>query len=159
MVERRELSFIDWDAVLSDLRRLQETGYDKAGKWDLGQICKHLNDWLLYPIDGFPVASLPIRWMMSLLRVTIGKRTKEKILATGKMSAGGPTLGQTVYKTDPADEELAVKRLMETIERFRNHNGPIHPSPIFGPMDKDTAGRFQRVHCAHHLSFLVPKSA
>jgi hypothetical protein len=45
----------------------------------------------------------------------------------------------------------------EGVERLKAHTGAIIPSPFFGPMSKDECVGLQLVHCAHHLSFLVPK--
>jgi hypothetical protein len=50
-----------------------------------------------------------------------------------------------------------VAKLKTAVERFIAHTGPVKPSPLFGAMTRETAEQIQRVHCAHHLSFLVPK--
>ncbi len=73
------------------------------------------------------------------------------------MNDGAPTVPQTVYESnDRAGDEQAVAQLTETIERFRQFDGEIVASPIFGPMDKQTAEQLQWVHFAHHLSWLSP---
>jgi hypothetical protein len=43
--------------------------------------------------------------------------------------------------------------------RFEAHDGPVRPSPLFGATTKDEALRPQLEHCAHHLSFLIPRSS
>ncbi len=158
MNQRRFVSFDNWDEVLDELHRLQTGGYQAVGKWNLAQICKHLNDWLSFPMDGFPVAPLPMRWMLMVLRVGFGKRLLRGILEKGRMASGGPTMNNTVYPSDSATDADAVRQLEDTIRRFDNFRGNIHPSPVFGAMDKATAARLQLVHMAHHLSFLIPKT-
>ncbi|MEZ6134175.1 MAG: DUF1569 domain-containing protein [Pirellulaceae bacterium] len=155
---RRQLDYSDWDAVLNDLHRVS-AGYVQQGAWDLAQTAKHLNDWLRFPIDGFPSAPLPIRMMLGMMRLTIGRRMLRKIIAEKKMKDGAPTMPSTVYASDEESADAAVAALEHTIDRFRNHSGPIHSSPLFGPMDKATAQQLQFVHFAHHLSWLAPKQA
>jgi hypothetical protein len=55
------------------------------------------------------------------------------------------------------DPREAIAKLRASVERLKGHAGPIVASPVFGPMTKDEAVRMQLVHCAHHLSFLIPK--
>jgi hypothetical protein len=154
--ERRKLSFATLDDVVRDAETLQAQGYEKVGNWDLAQVCLHLADWMGFPLDGFPKPPLPIRFMLWGLRNTIGKKMFHKYLAEG-MPAGKPTMPQTVHQPG-TDTGIAVAKLKAAAERFAAHTGPIHPSPLFGAMNKDEALRLQLVHCAHHLSFLVPKT-
>ncbi len=157
MAQRRELQFADWDAVLADLRLLS-AGCTPCGKWNLGQTVRHLNDWLRFPVEGFPKAPLPMRLMMAVMRNTVGPGMLRKIISTGKMGDGVPTAPQTVYDStdDSAATEDAIRQLEEAIDLFRRHDGPICSSPVFGKMDKATAEKLQLVHFAHHLSWLSP---
>jgi Protein of unknown function (DUF1569) len=153
-IERRKLSFATLDEVVADAENLQAKGYDRAGNWDLAQVCSHLADWMRFPLEGFPVPLLlrPILWMM---KVTVGKAKFRKYLAEG-MPAGKPTIPSTVAASD-SDPVAAIAKLKQSVERFKAHTGAIIPSPLFGAMNKDEALRLQLVHCAHHLSFLIPK--
>ncbi|MBA4188162.1 MAG: hypothetical protein C0467_09110 [Planctomycetaceae bacterium] len=154
-VERRKLSFATLDEVVADAENLLANGYDRAGNWDLGQVAGHLANWLSYPVEGFPKFPLvfwPILWLM---RVTTGKVLLREYLAEG-MPSGKPTLRMTVPKSG-GDPKVAVAKLNAAATKFAAHTGPIHPSPLFGAMNKDTAVRLQLRHCEHHLSFLIPK--
>ena len=154
--ERRKLTFVTLDDVVKDAENLQAKGYEKAGNWDLGQVCLHLADWMRFPMDGFPKPPLPIRLMLGMIRVTLGKKMYRQYTTEG-MPAGKPTMPQSVAK--PGEDPLAaIAKLRETVERFKAFTGPIHPSPLFGALNRDEAARLQLVHCAHHLSFLVPKT-
>jgi hypothetical protein len=155
-VERRKLRFASLDEVVSDARMLQEKGYQQAGNWDLGQVCSHVAEWMRYPIEGYPRLPLPARAIFWLVRVIFARRIMRKVLAEG-LPAGKPTLSQSV--TQPGgDQGQAVEMLRKQVESFKGYTGEMHPSPLFGAMDKELATRLQLVHCAHHLSFLVPKS-
>jgi hypothetical protein len=158
MAVRRELRFDSLDDVVRDAEQLLAKGYDKAGNWDLAQACGHLANWMSYPLDGFPRPPLPIRLLLAVMRNTVGKRELRRVLDSGRMPAGGPTVRESVPPAG-GDAAAAVARLRTAAERFRDHPGPVHPSPLFGALTKDEATRLQLVHCAHHLSFLIPKQA
>jgi hypothetical protein len=65
---------------------------------------------------------------------------------------------ETVPRKGEQDDATAVAELERTIERFRDYSGPLHPSPLFGAMDRETVDQLQLRHCAHHLGFLVPEN-
>ena len=54
------------------------------------------------------------------------------------------------------DLEEGVAELEAAIERYRNHRGRLYAHPLFGNMPRQTWDRVHCVHCAHHLSFVVP---
>ena len=96
----------------------------------------------------------PVFW---LLRATIGKKIRTKILAGG-FPTGGRTMPLTVFPPG-GDAAAAVAKLKDVAVRFAAHTGPVHPSPLFGAMTRDEALQLQLKHCAHHLSFLVPRAS
>jgi hypothetical protein len=117
-------------------------------------VCFHLNEWLRFPMDGFPKMPWFIGGIFWALRHTIGRKKLRQYLLEG-MPAGKPTMPQTVGQ--PGEAAEAIQKLKETVARFKAFPGPVHPSPLFGAMSKDEATRLQLLHCAHHLSFLSPK--
>jgi hypothetical protein len=157
MTTRRQLSFAALDDVIRDAERLLAKGYDKAGNWDLAQVCSHLAAWMRFPMDGFPKVPLVLRPLVWFVRATVGKKMRAKVLAEG-FSPGGRTMPQTVSPSG-GDVTAAVAELKEAAERLKAFTGPIHPSPLFGAMTKDEAVRLQLKHCEHHLSFLVPRAS
>jgi hypothetical protein len=154
---RRNLTFRDLDEVIADVENLRATGYEKLGKWDLAQVCGHLADWTSYPVNGFPRTGCVIGTLLWLIKVTVGTAKRRKMLATGVMPSGKPTLPQTVPPAG-GDEEAAVEKLKAAVRRFRAHAGEYYPSPIFGRMSRDEWTRLVLLHCAHHLSYLIPNS-
>lgn len=153
--ERRPVSFERLEEVSADVRALDVSGYVSVGNWDLAQVCRHLDDWMRFPMDGFPELSLPQRMIFGVIRMMIGRTLLRKVLAKGEMRPGAPTAPATVYEPG-GDASTAVDQLCETIRRLQQHRGPLHPSPLFGALDRDTLIRLQLIHCAHHLSFLRP---
>jgi hypothetical protein len=135
---RRPLRFDSLDDVVRDAETLLAKGYDKAGNWDLAQVCNHLADWLTYPVEGFPKAPLPIRVMLRVVRATMGRGMLEKYLRDG-MPSGKPTMPQSVHPAG-GDPVVAVGRLRAGVRPLKDH----------------PPARVQLAHAAHHLSFLVP---
>jgi hypothetical protein len=138
-----------------DAEALAAGGYERAGNWGLAQVCGHLAAWLRYPVDGFPRASLPIRIALWVVRNTAGRRMLRRILAQRSMAGGQPTLPESVPPVG-GEEAVAVEQLRQAVARFQGHPGPFHPSLLFGALDRATWAQLQLIHCAHHLSFLVP---
>jgi hypothetical protein len=156
-IKRRTLRFETLDDAVRDARMLQKCGYDRAGKWDLSQVCGHLSDWLRFPLDGPPPTPVHLRFAFWLMRNTVGGMIFRRIVRTGQMPAGGPTLKESI-PAPGGDESAAVENLQRAVTRFQNHTGPTYPSPVFGELDRDQRTRLQLVHCAHHLGFLLPKA-
>lgn len=154
MSSLRSLTFTNWDEVERDLHRLLQ-GYEQQGNWNLAQMSLHLSDWMSFPMDGFPQAPWFMRLLFAGMRATVGKKLLQKTLSQG-FAAGNPTLPATVHSQTEAEDAEAVARLRQTIGRFRQFTGEIHPSPLFGTMDYRTAEQLQLLHAAHHLRFLKP---
>ena len=154
-MQRRTPTFDTLADAVRDAENLLATGYDRAGTWSLGQVGGHLANWLSYPLDGFPKVPLLLKPVAWLMKVTSGKRMLRNILANG-FKPGTMTVAQSVPSSTAGDAD-GVAKLTAAVERYLAHTGPVRPSPLFGAMTKETAERLQRVHCAHHLSFLVPK--
>jgi Protein of unknown function (DUF1569) len=155
--QRRQLRFNDLDEVVRDAEGLLSKGYEKAGNWDLAQVCGHLAEWLRFPVEGFPRMPAPIRAIFWVARKTVGRKKLLTYITTGSFPAGKPTMPETVPPPG-GDPRQAVEKLRKSVERLKAYTGTIVPSPLFGAMTKDEAVRMQLVHCAHHLSFLVPKT-
>lgn len=153
--QKRELTFRDFGEVRGEVERLFDHGCTQGGKWDLAQACNHLADWMTFPVEGFPKAPFPIRILLWILGKTVAAGQLRKMLETGKMGPGTPTMPETVSARG-GDPAKAVDRLFHAMARFEDHVGPYHPSPLFGPLDRDNAKRLQLIHCAHHLGYLIP---
>lgn len=157
-VKRRKVAFASFDEVVRDAENLLAKGCEKAGNWDLAQVCFHLAEWLRYPLDGFPKPPLLMRPLFWVARHTVAPGALRKALDKGELPAGAPTLKPSVAPPG-GDAAAEVARLKAAVERFRAFAGPFHPSPLLGVLNADEGRRLQLVHCAHHLSFLVPHNS
>jgi len=155
---RRNLHFTSLDDAVIDARMLLKSGYTQAGNWNLAQVLGHCNDWLRFPVDGYPQTPLPIRFALWTAKCTIGRSMRTKILLAGRMKAGKPTLPITVKPASFSDDTRMVEELADQVLRFEQWNGQLHESPLFGRMTKEEHRRLQIIHLQHHLSFLVPSS-
>lgn len=156
-IARRQLQFASLDEIVPDAENLLAKGYEKAGNWDLAQVCGHLAEWLRFPVEGFPKAPAPIRAVFWVLRKTVGRKKFLTYITERYFPPGKPTMPQTVPPPG-GDPREAIEKLRTSVEKLKAYTGAIVPSPLFGAMTKDEAVRMQLVHAAHHLSFLVPKS-
>lgn len=150
---RRDLSFDNFDEMMAEVRSLHSNGYTSRGNWTLAQACGHLSDWMRFPMDGFPVPPLPMRMIFWAMKVTVGPGMKKKILAGG-FKPGMPTAPDTVPKPDAMSDQEAIETLQGTIDRLQEFDDELLPSPLFGPMDKETLEKVSLLHAAHHLGFL-----
>ena len=157
MATRRELKFATLDEAVRDAENLLARGYERAGNWDLAGCCHHLAVLMAWPIDGFPAMSLPRRAAAWVLRRTVARRWLRGVLRTGVWPAGTPTDERTFPPPGVTDAE-AVAMLRRAVDRLLAHAGPFQESPLFGVLDMETLVALHRIHTAHHLSFLVPRS-
>jgi hypothetical protein len=154
--KKRQLKFNDFDEMMAEVRSLQEKGYISNGNWNLSQACGHISDWMRFPLDGFPVPPLPIKAIMWMMKVTVGPGMRRKILSNG-FTGGMMTAPETVPKPDAATDQEAADKLQTVIDRVKNFEGELQPSPLFGPMDHETHVKVSLLHAEHHLGYLEPK--
>jgi hypothetical protein len=153
----RTLEFKNISEVAAEARRLRR-GCERTGQWNLAQACRHLNEWMTYPMDGFPKPPMVVGWVLTALRLTLGPGMLRSIIRDGSMKAGFGTDPRTAFPAD-VDESAAVDALVATCARLDAWTGPIHPSPLFGAMDKPTLIKLQLAHAALHLGYLVPNES
>ncbi len=59
---------------------------------------------------------------------------------------------------EAVDAAEGANRLSEALAYYQSSPGPVIDHPLFGPLTKDEWDQYTRLHCAHHLSFAVPKA-
>ncbi len=149
---QRQLEFKDLADASAEAERLFTGGYEKQGHWDLAQVCDHLTYFMQGSLDGH---TYRVPW---LFKVLFGRLVLGRILKQRRMKEGGPT-PQKPLPAAGGDEAAAVARFRAVIERLRAHQGELHASPFFGYLTPQQWRDLHRIHCAHHLGFLSPKSA
>jgi hypothetical protein len=148
-MQRRELSFKNYDEVISEIRELQSKGYTKIAKWNLGQICKHISYYMKGSLDGFE-KNFP--W---ILRVTYGNYLKKNLLSTTISKPNEPTDPKSIYP-DSIDEKDAIETAIQFLNRLKENKEQLKPSSIMGELTNDEWNYLHKRHFAQHLSFLIP---
>jgi hypothetical protein len=158
MATRRELKFASLGDAVRDAENLLSRGYERAGTWDLARCCHHLAVLMGWPIDGFPPMPWLSRAAAGVLKRTVARRWLRRVLETGAWPTGTPTDERT-FPPPGFTDAAAVGMLRRAVNRLLTHAGPFQESPLFGMLDRETLVELHRIHTAHHLSFLVPRTA
>jgi hypothetical protein len=147
MPERRSLNFSSLDEIAEDVRRLRRAGYGKAGQWSLPQVCHHLNQSLQWSLRPGPFPPDSPEQQASTPRL-------QQIFESGRLPAGIQAPDHMLPPTDASD--AAIDAFLTTLKRYDDHQGELAPHRLFGHRTRDELRRLVRIHCAHHLSHLVP---
>lgn len=145
---RRALVFNDLAEVLQDVERMR-TEHRTIGNWSLAQICKHLADSFNGSIDGFGVDR---HWLM---RTVVGRSALRRVFQTNSLDTGF-TVTERLNPSPDVELDPSITDLSNALDRFTAHTGPLHLHPFFGELDHDEWRRLHCIHCAHHLSFVLP---
>ena len=147
MLERRSLSFSSFDEIAEDVRRLRRDGYVKTAQWSLPQVCHHLDQSLQWSMRPGPFPPDTPEQQASTPRV-------QQILASGKLPDGIQTADHMLPAPDAGD--TAIDSFLATLKRYEAYQGELAPHRLFGRLSRDQLRQLARIHCAHHLSHLVP---
>ena len=148
MSARRTLAFNSLDQVMPDVDRLM-AGYTKVGNWNLGQACNHMAKGVVTAIEG---ADFKAPW---LLRMTLAPIFLRQILKSGKMREQ-IKVPESLFPKPGLDDRAAAAALRAALQLYSAHRGPLADHPFFGRLTREQMDRLHCIHCAHHLSFLLP---
>ena len=148
-MQRRILDLENLDGVLGEVERLHQGGYQKSGQWNLSQNLSHCGQVIEQTMDGFTFTA---PWYYRLLRPLL----KNMIFKQRTIRPGIKRLGNVMEPKPQPDEAGAVAEFKQIVERFKNHPGPLHSSPILGDLTEQQWHDFHTIHCSLHLGFLIP---
>jgi hypothetical protein len=146
-MKRRPLDLRTVDEAIAELDRLHRAGSTPAGNWSLAQTCNHLSNFVRGSLEGFSVPRAP--WYMRMIAPLLVWWMLKK-----RRMPEGVNIPSQLRPHDDKDEAAEVAQLQNLLRRFREHRGPLHPSPFAGALSHDTWLNLHLIHCAHHLSFL-----
>jgi hypothetical protein len=150
MAERRALTIDQLSQVMPEVDRLLE-GYTRAGAWSLGQACQHLTKTLTLTVEGL---SGRMPW---LVRRTVGAVVRRRLLARGRMPEGVKIRPEWGLAPDAGpDDRAEAEALRAALAHYGGQSGSFPEHPFFGPLTRAEWDRLHCIHCAHHLSFLLP---
>jgi hypothetical protein len=148
-LKRRQLAFDDFSQVWADIQNLLAQGYTRVGKWSLGPMCDHLALALDGSIDGF--AYMPPWYFRIVARQIL------PVILWRKRFPTGAKLPERFEPTADISDEIGAQRFAERLGRFENHHGAMALHPFFGKLSNQRWRKLHLIHCAHHLSFLLPE--
>jgi hypothetical protein len=151
MAERRNLTYASLDRVMPDVDRLLE-GHTTVGNWSLGQICNHLATTIINSVEGFPLRA---PW---LLRQTIGRLKRRQVLGSGTIPTG-VKLPERFLPKPGLDARAEAEALRAALMLYAANTRPPVLHPFFDQLSREQWTRLHCIHCAHHLSFVLPGSA
>lgn len=149
-MQPRDLDLANFDAVLQEVDRLHQQGYEPVGNWDLAQVLNHLAYFMKGALEG---SQFKVPW---LIKALLGKIVLRRILSTKRMKRGQFT-PQRPLPPSGLDEAEAVASFRDVVKRFTSHVGDYVPSPFFGKMTREECQELNRIHCNHHLGYLIPQ--
>ena len=143
---REDLSFASIDDVIVDVQHLRK-GCAKAGGWNLPAMCWHLEAATRLRMAPGPFPPNTPEQDSRAARL-------KDILATGKLPSG---IEAPAPALPPANvDDSAIDALIATLKKWDAYTGPIAPHRLFGHMPEADIRKLNLIHCAHHLSYLVP---
>ncbi|MGB2985852.1 MAG: DUF1569 domain-containing protein [Phycisphaerae bacterium] len=145
--QRRSLVFADVFQIMPEVRRLVPA-HRTVANWSLGQICEHLARSFVGSMEGFDLSNHRIKRFFL--------RRKMLHVALTKGIPRDYTVDENLTPPPKVDLREAVGALDAAIQRYQNHQGKLHAHPLFGKMPRDVWDRVHCVHCAHHLSLVLP---
>lgn len=155
MVNSRNRRVVDFDCgeqVIAEVQRLQSSGYDQVGKWNLSQICEHLGKTIEL---GLRPTSKRMPWV---IRKLVGEPMVRGWLKRRSMKAGGMTAPALVPKPQRTgdDDPALIDRYLDVVREAEGFGGPLPPY-VLGDITLDDWKQLQWIHASHHLGFLLPK--
>ncbi|ODT98350.1 MAG: hypothetical protein ABS79_06030 [Planctomycetes bacterium SCN 63-9] len=145
---RRTLRFASLDEIMPEVESL--VGRNRTvGNWSFAQICNHLAAVARRTVD-MP-ASTPVDPNLFL-----GEEKKKAAFESGLIPEGLPA-PEGVEPASVGDEPTEVEGLRQALTHYKASPGPVMTHRFFGPLTKAEWDRLQCMHCAHHLSFVIPE--
>jgi hypothetical protein len=144
---RRLIRFADEDAVIADVTRLRK-GYSQVGSWSLPQMAWHLNQAVQSRMKPGPHAA-------DTPEQVARKPLLQHVLAMNGYLPDGISTPDSM--SPPANvPESVIDDLIASLRQLKAYRGEIAPHRLFGQIPDAEARRLNLIHCAHHLSYLVP---
>jgi hypothetical protein len=134
--------------VLADVDRLRRGGYRKVGQWTLPQACHHLATVISGNLTPPPNDDPPTPEQLAMKAKFFG-------MVQGGMPEGIPSGATTPPQ---ACDDTSIDALAAAFAALDAYPHARLMVGRCGPVPTDEVRQLHLLHCAHHLSFLVPTS-
>ncbi len=147
-MERRHLVLRRLEDVPAEVDRLL-LGHRAVGGWTLGQVARHLATAIRLTARGASAGRGPDFDPARFL-------ARQIFFAVGRIPSGLPVPAAILDPPADADAPAEAARLRLAIEAFGSMAGPFPIHPQLGALTRRQWTRFHQIHCAHHLSYIIP---
>ncbi|HEY0008077.1 MAG TPA: DUF1569 domain-containing protein [Tepidisphaeraceae bacterium] len=149
--KRRSLDLRTLAQLREEVASLQTRGYDKMGKWSLGEMAEHLALTMEKSIDGFDIHR-PLLFKM------LGPAVKWAVLKYRFIPSGVPAPAVFLpAQLHSSGDAPSLERFRKTLDRYESFTGVLHSSPVFGTLTRAQWDQIHLIHAAHHLRYLQPR--
>ncbi len=151
-LQRRTIDFRSANEVIDEIALLRGGAYDRAGNWNLTQICQHLSGTMDGGMDGF---GFRVPW---ILRATVVEWGFRFALKRRKLGSGFPTF--KILKPsyhESIDDDSIIDACIASCRRASEFDGSLKEYALLDNLSVKDWQDFMWIHAAHHLSFLVPR--
>ena len=151
--KRRELSFSNWEEVISEIETLASSEHEAIGSHSFGKIVQHLATTNEMVVGNIIPPKLPwyMRMAMPFLKNGILNNPVEPGFKLPKDS-----MQEFFWSTTDVDLKEAVENFRASVKAYKE-KGPLPVHPIFGKATKEQVDKVTLNHAAMHLSFVHPK--
>jgi Protein of unknown function (DUF1569) len=84
---------------------------------------------------------------------------RRRFFRSGRFPEGAEAPIPVLIPPAVADEHAEAESLRSALRRFEELEGPFPDHPQLGPPTKDEWAAFHRIHCAHHLGFVLDENS
>ncbi|WP_161974582.1 DUF1569 domain-containing protein [Piscinibacter terrae] len=143
--------FRDLPTALRTLDSLRTTPMKMRSGWDLPHVLHHAAQSIHGSIDGYPHPK------PAWFQASIGSAAFSVFGARGRMNHGlqDPIPGLPTIP-DGLELQPAIHDVMQALQRFDQHTGPLAPHFAYGALDKSDYARAHLMHIANHWDLIVP---
>jgi hypothetical protein len=133
--------------LLARLDVLRAQTLTSTGIWSAFRIFSHLAQSVDYSISGYPEPK------PAWFRASLGTAAFFAFETAGAMRHGlaEPIPGAAPIAED-GDPAIAISGLVESLQRFEAHEGPLQPHFAYGALSKSQYRNAHRMHVENHLS-------
>ena len=142
-----------FQATMQQLTELANTPLISTGQWQPATIFAHCAQSIALSIEGYP--SHKPDWFKQSLGKTAFAIFNQRHAMTHNLAEPIPGAQQLTAMTTQA----ALQQLIDQLQRFENHTGPLAPHFAYGPLSKAAYRNAHLMHIQDHLQEIQRQAA
>lgn len=148
-MDKKILELHSLEEAKKELLNLSKSNKVETMQWSLYKILVHCTQTIEYSMTGYP------KMKPKFIQQTVGKIAIRKFLNQGfmKHSLIAPVPDAPMIDNE-GDVELAMEKLISTIDKFMGSKSELYPHLLFGKLAKDEYDKYFSMHIADHLTEL-----